>query len=138
MNSYYWTLKKRSILQGTQTALLVLIFLSGSMTASAGQPAEYDVERPVYAVEFISYRTSQPNITYLEAFCQIPTNEFIFIKSKDGFFASYELTITLYDITGYEAAKASLVDSVEVKSFKDIESSKTRLFNSLWLLACAG
>ncbi len=100
--------------------VLFLILLTDS-AALFSKPSDIILDRPVYAVEFISYRTSQPNITYLEAFCQIPTNEFIFIKSKDRFFASYELTMTLYDLSGYEVVKASLVDSVEVKSFKDID-----------------
>lgn len=121
MNSYYWTFKKRSILQGTQTALLVLILLSFSMTVSA-QLAEYDLERrPVYALRFLSFASGYDEKTFLEIFYQIPTTDLQFIKFKEGFFASYELSIALYDLDDVEVVRASIIDSVKVQTFDDID-----------------
>lgn len=96
--------------------LLVLIH----PTSTFSLPSDYDLNRPVYAFEFLNYRSSG-NGTYLEVFGQISTNNLIFVRSKDGFVASYELSITLYDQLNKEVVETSFIDSVSVKTFWDIE-----------------
>ena len=56
-----------------------------------------------------------------EIYGQVPTDNLIFIKFKDGFFASYQLTITLHDSSGNEVVRQNLIDSVKVQTFKDMD-----------------
>jgi len=38
-----------------------------------------------------------------------------------GFFASYQLIITLHDSPGNEVVRQNLIDSVKVQTFKDVD-----------------
>lgn len=76
---------------------------------------------PIYAFEFLTFKSAHPEKTFLEVFCQIPTDNLQFVKFKDGFFASYRLAITLRDSSGAETEGESFIDSVRVKTFRDID-----------------
>jgi len=117
MKSYKLFLTK-AILPGLQMLLILLLFTLP--TTALPTPSGYDVQRPVYAFDFLTYKSGNGEETLLEIFCQIPTDDLIFIQFQDGFFSSYDLTIRLFDPSGNEIVSQSLIDSVKVKSFKDI------------------
>lgn len=109
-------INNRSILQGM---LIVLLFLNRPTTAL--RASEYDLYRPVYAFDFLSFKYEESGKSLLEIFGQVPTRNLIFIKFEDGFFASYQLTITLHDSSGNDVGRQNLIDSVKVQTFKDID-----------------
>jgi hypothetical protein len=80
-----------------------------------------DLERSVYGFEFLSYRADQSEKTYLEMFGQISTNDLIFVKSKNGFVASYELSITVYDQLNNAVVETIFIDSLSVKTIWDVD-----------------
>ena len=117
MKSYQLFLTK-AIPPGLQMLLILLLFTLP--TTALPTLSGYDVQRPVYAFDFLTYKSGNDEETLLEIFCQISTDDLIFIQFQDGFFASYDLTIRLFDTSGNEIVSQSLIDSVKVKSFKDI------------------
>ena len=117
MKSYKLFLTK-AILPGLQMLLILVFFILPK--AALALPSGYEVQRPVYAFDFLTYKSGNGEETLLEIFCQIPTDDLIFIQFQDGFFASYDLTIRLFDASGNGIVSQSLIDSVKIKSFKDI------------------
>jgi len=101
--------------------ILSLLLLVTHPTAVFSLPSGNNLERSVHGFEFLSYRADDGKTTFLEIFSQISTNNLIFVRSKDGFFASYELSITLYDQFDNQVVQNSFIDSVSVKTFWDIE-----------------
>lgn len=81
----------------------------------------FDLDRPEFYFDFLTFRAGKGEKTYLEVFCQVPTNILQFIKSEQGFSASYELSITIYDQSDYQITGSSYVDSVHVPSLDDIQ-----------------
>jgi len=120
MKLFYFISKNRSSLQGMLMASLLLLFLSSPQTVFTVQSG-YEVEPRVDAVKFLTSRSGYREKTFLEIFCQIPTNNLQFVKFKDGFYASYKLSITLHDSSEYQVEELSIIDSVKVKTFKDID-----------------
>ncbi|NIR70770.1 hypothetical protein GWO43_04110 [candidate division KSB1 bacterium] len=104
--------------------LFLLLLVFGSPTSTFTAPSGYEAEKPVYSFEFLTFRGENNAQTSLEVFCQIPTNEFQFVKFKDKFCCSYDLSIALYDSYGNQLAKESLIDSVKIETFKDIDRPK--------------
>ena len=102
--------------------ILFLLLLFTHPTIVFSLPSGNNLERSVNGFEFLSYRAGDGKTTFLEMFSQISTNNLIFVRSKDGFVASYELSITLYDQLNNEVVETSFVDSVSVKTFWDIDS----------------
>ncbi len=102
--------------------ILSLLLLVTHPTAVFSLPSGNNLERSVNGFEFLSYRADDGKTTFLEMFSQISTNNLIFVRSKDGFVASYELSITLYDQLNNEVVETSFIDSVSVKTFWDIDS----------------
>ncbi|NIR48986.1 hypothetical protein GWN75_11290 [candidate division KSB1 bacterium] len=90
-------------------------------TVVLSKPSDYDSWRLPYAFEFLTLRAGTGEKSLLEVFCQIPTHYLQFIKFRDGFFASYKLSIALFDRSNKQVAKVSIVDSVKVNSFWDID-----------------
>ena len=133
MNFDNFDLKNQTSLNGMLVVLLLLLFLS--QTTVFALPSGFDIKQPIYAFEFLSFRAGQGGKTLLEIFCQIPTEDIQFIKFKDGFFGSYELSITLYDLLNNQIACKSFIDSVKVKTFYDIDRPRApRLIRSSFLV----
>ncbi|MFQ5639493.1 MAG: hypothetical protein ACE5IR_16025 [bacterium] len=100
----------------------LFLFCATSLWAIPKPPLnENQTFAPIYAFEFLTFKSANPEKTYLEVFCQIPTDHLQFIKCKDGFFASFRLTISLSEGTGRNVVEESYVDSVKVKTFWDID-----------------
>ena len=74
-----------------------------------------------FAVDFLTFRSVEPEKTLLEVFCQVSTRNLIFVKFRDGFFASSKLTLEMYDYSGQRLFYQSVIDSVKVKTFKEID-----------------
>ncbi|MFQ5637391.1 MAG: hypothetical protein ACE5IR_05300 [bacterium] len=97
--------------------ILLFFFTKSALPLSSGRSV-----KPLYAFEFLTFKRAElGDQTLMEIFCQIPTDNLIFIKYKKGFFASYELAISMQDSLGHEVARQSFIDSVKVKTFKEID-----------------
>ena len=85
--------------------------------------SSYGYERNdlVYSFEFLNFKRGDGEKTYLVVFAQIPTENLIFVKFADGFYASYDITVALQNQSGVEIARESFVDSIVVKSYKETE-----------------
>lgn len=101
--------------------ILFLLLLFNHPTTVFSLPSGNNLERSVHGFEFLSYRADYGKTTFLEMFSQISTNNLIFVRSKDGFFASYELSIAIYDQFENQVVETRFVDSVRVKTFGDID-----------------
>jgi GWxTD domain-containing protein len=131
MDSALSTFTKRTISQG----LRGLFFLLISQTAALSFPSNYDADRPVYYFEFLTFRGSQADETFLEIFSQIPTKNLQFINSEDGFYASAEISMTLYDQSNFQVNKAIYIDTVKVLSLDDIETLKPHVIRFVFMIA---
>lgn len=80
-----------------------------------------------FAVDFLTFRSVNHEKTLLEVFCQVSTKHLIFVKFRDGFFASYKLTREMYDYSGQQLFNQSVIDSVKVETFKEIDRPPDRL-----------
>lgn len=119
MNFSFLFFENRVSSRGLRVVLLLWFLFSIPMEVLPNPLGR--AEKRFYAFEFLSFRDLDlGEKTFLEIFCQIPTDNLIFIKFKDGFFASYELAISLHGDLGNEVARQSFIDSVKVKTFKDI------------------
>ena len=56
----------------------------------------------------------------MEIFCQIPIQNLQFLKTADGYRASYEIAIALFDRNDVQSAGLTFVDSVNVQHYEDI------------------
>lgn len=112
-------LKTRTILQSIQ--MVLFLFLIRPTTVLPLPSSGYDLKQSLYAFDFLSFKYEESGKSLFEIFGQVPTDNLIFIKFKDGFFASYQLTITLHDSSGNEVVRQNLIDSVKVQTFKDID-----------------
>lgn len=74
-----------------------------------------------FAVDFLTFRSDEHEKTLLKIFCQVSTKHLIFVKFRDGFFASYKLTREMYDYSGQQLFNQSVIDSIKVKTFKEID-----------------
>ncbi|MFQ5823969.1 MAG: GWxTD domain-containing protein [bacterium] len=119
MNLAFLVFKNRAITQGTRMILLILPFMI-SPTLVFPIPIDSGVEQQNYYFEFLCFKAGKGEKSFLEIFCQIPTQNLQFIKINDEFCASYELSIALYDWNIYEVARSSYSDTIKVPSFKDI------------------
>ena len=122
MNTLFSTIKHHftsGVVRGTLVSLLCLS--SASIGFSA--PPDYDQvqPRPIYAFEFLTFRAYGGEKTMIEMFCQVPTNDFQFIRFKEGFLASYQLSVTLVDEQENEVGTATVLDSVMVQTFREID-----------------
>ena len=100
--------------------ILSLLLLFTHPTTVFSLASGNNLERSVHGFEFLSYRADDDKTTFLEMFSQISTNNLIFVKSKNGFVASYELSLTVYDELNNKVVETSFIDSVSVKTFWDI------------------
>lgn len=104
--------------QRSPLIFVTMLFLAVSTSAAPNdQPAK---PTQTYAFEFLTFKADSAGQTFLEVFCQIPTESFQFIKTKDGFKAGYEIAITLLDANYTEAASLEHADSVMVSSYNEI------------------
>ncbi|MFQ5769478.1 MAG: hypothetical protein ACE5HX_03010 [bacterium] len=116
MNLYRYLIKNRTGMR----MILLLLFLAIPMQVFT-EPSEYGEKQLVYAFEFLRFRAGQGEKTVLEVFSQIATDNLQFVKFKDGFYASYDLAITLYDQNESEVKSANIIDSVKVQTFDEID-----------------
>ncbi|NIR51569.1 hypothetical protein GWO43_23590 [candidate division KSB1 bacterium] len=101
--------------------LLLLCYSLNFTHATASEPSSHGATGAIFAFEFLSFKSATPEKTFLEIFCQIPTQNLQFVKYVDGFFASYRLSIALRDISDNPVASEAFVDSVKVESFDEID-----------------
>lgn len=101
--------------------ILLFSFVFALSREVVSLPNDGIAKRDVVAFEFLTYRSSRPDKTFLEAFCQIPTNSLQFVKFEDGFFGSYRLSIALHDQSGRQVVEQSYLDSIKVQAFREID-----------------
>ncbi|MFQ5604873.1 MAG: hypothetical protein ACE5HS_16505 [bacterium] len=83
------------------------------------------LQQQSYAFDFLTFKgTAFSNKTTLEIFSQISTNSLQFVKFKEGFFASYELSLGFYNASGAKIHGASYIDTIKVKSFAEIDKPR--------------
>lgn len=109
--------KNRILWRGTKSAVLAVFYLASTAVSVS---SEYDQTQGVFAFECLTFKGPDSS-TLVEVFCQISTDGIQFIKFKDGFFGSYELSITVSDSSNNPVRSASLIDSVKVKTFWEID-----------------
>jgi len=100
--------------------ILSFIFFIAFTSTVFARTAE-DIRSNSYFFEFLTFKTSDANQTFLEVFCQIPTENLHFVNADDGVIARYSLSIELMDRTANVADTLSISDSVKV-SYDDGDS----------------
>lgn len=50
-----------------------------------------------YYLDFLNFKSDQPNMTRVDVFVQVPYSEVQFVKSPNGFSAAYSITISFFD-----------------------------------------
>ena len=112
--------KNLILARGIKLIFLFTLF-SGFSKEAVAHLSDDIKNRDVFAFEFLTYNSFQPEKSFLEVFCQIPTNDLQFLKFKEGFFGSYQLSISLHDKSGRIVLEQSYQDSVKVKAFNEID-----------------
>ncbi len=112
--------KNLILARGIKLIFLFTLF-SGFSKEAVARLSDDIKNRDIFAFEFLTYNSFQPEKSFLEVFCQIPTNDLQFVKFKEGFFGSYQLSISLHDKSGRIVLEQSHQDSVKVKAFSEID-----------------
>ncbi len=77
------------------------------------------LDQSVFSFEFFTF--GREDMTKLEIFCEIPARHFQFVKYADGFYASYEIFVVLFDGEMEPVDRAVYMDSVKVRTFSEID-----------------
>ncbi|MFQ5648618.1 MAG: hypothetical protein ACE5IY_01635 [bacterium] len=101
----------------------VLVVLMGAVN-TPGLPSDKNLEQYGYYADALSFMHSDDSLSFVELFGLIPTHDLIFVKFSGGFSASYRLAVKVIDSSGIVVATQALVDSVKVRTFKDIDKPR--------------
>ncbi|MCG8606277.1 hypothetical protein MJD09_14990 [bacterium] len=85
----------------------------------AGERSADALQQSVVAFEFLTFRGGDQ--TQLEIFCEIPEHQFQFVKYVGGFYASYELSVSIRDERNGLVYAKTVIDSVKVSEFNEID-----------------
>lgn len=76
-------------------------------------------DQSVFSFEFFTF--GRADMTKLEVFCEIPARHFQFVKYADGFYASYEISVVLFDGEMEPVDRAVYMDSAKVRTYGEID-----------------
>lgn len=76
-------------------------------------------EGPNFEVGFASFRSEGVNLSNLLFFYRIGYSQLQFLKERDGFLASYEISLILYDRKGRQINGQIWRDSLKVKAYEE-------------------
>ncbi|MFQ5605253.1 MAG: hypothetical protein ACE5HS_18465 [bacterium] len=89
------------------------------------------IKTEICAFEFLTFRSAHPEKTFLEVFCQIPTNNLLFVKSM-GYF---ELHLIFLNSSGVQVMEETVIVSVQVQNFGEaLEYTPAKLIRSAFLI----
>ncbi len=78
---------------------IILVFLYVPLTAQVeySKGANKTTDVPLFSIDAANYKSKSPGKTKVDFFVQVPYSEIQFVKRSDGFFASYNVTLTFMD-----------------------------------------
>ena len=85
--------------------LLFILFISLLTIANSFAQDQSDSKtkrllgEAIFYHDFLSYKSDKPGITRLDVFIQVPYKSVQFVKSREGFTATYSITASIYDST---------------------------------------
>ena len=91
--------------KGKKMKTILIIFLSififdGSFAQEySTQSSKKNINDAIYYQEFLSFNSDKPGLSRLDVYIQVPYKNVQFIKSSEGFTASYSLTASVFDST---------------------------------------
>ncbi|MFQ5641144.1 MAG: hypothetical protein ACE5IR_24465 [bacterium] len=89
------------------------------------------IETEICAFEFLTFRPELPAKTYLEVFCQIPTNNL----KVENYIGSFQLSIVVFNSSGVKVEEETLIDSVKVQPHDETSiNSPPKLIRSAFLI----
>jgi hypothetical protein len=94
-----------------------------AVRSTVAGPSADALKQPVYAFEFLTFRAGDQ--TQLEVFCEIPEHRFQFVKYAKGFYASYELSVSIRDEENGLVYGKTIVDSARVSKYSEIEAFRS-------------
>ncbi|MGA9115830.1 MAG: GWxTD domain-containing protein [Bacteroidota bacterium] len=110
--------------------VLVLLFAAG--LAPGGAHAQDRTAPPIvfgspdpYFVDVLGFAALHPGPTRVDVFVQVPCERLSFVRTEEGYRASYELTITLQDSAGSLVAERTWTEEVRVPTFDRTASSQS-------------
>ena len=81
---------KNLILAGGIKLIFLFTLFSGFSKEAVAHLSDDIKNRDVFAFEFLAYNSFQPEKSFLEVFCQIPTNDLQFVKFKEDFLVAID------------------------------------------------
>ncbi|MFQ5648609.1 MAG: GWxTD domain-containing protein [bacterium] len=99
--------------QGWRAVLIFVVLFLAPGSLFSLSPSE-DIRTNSYYFDFLTFKSFSENKTFLEIFCQIPTENLHFVNTDDGILAKYQLAIDLLDGDSKCVDSLSFSDSVKV------------------------
>ncbi len=111
---------------------LLLAAPGRAQVESAAAPAEE--ERTFFQIDAISFASLDSALSRLDVFVQVPYENLSFTKGDEGYSASYEIQISIYDSLGRLATEKLWTEQVKTATFDESVSSQAysltqRVFN---------
>ncbi|MFQ5864800.1 MAG: GWxTD domain-containing protein [bacterium] len=122
-------LVKRAMSQGMRVILLIAFISLPTLVFPL--PIDYSIDPQSYSFEFLSFKAEDDEKSYVEIFCQIPTQNLQFVSSNGEFCASYELSIALFDWKEYRVVGSTHRDTVKASAIENIDPFKLVRFTFL-------
>lgn len=83
-----------------------------------------NVVKTYYYLDFLNFKSEQSGSTRVDVFVQVPYTEVQFVKSANGFSASYSITISVFSENKEKLiTEKSWTEKLEVKDFEQTQSS---------------
>ncbi len=99
--------------QGMRTLLSTLVLVCSVSSLFAAATAD-DIRATSYHFDFLTFKSAAEDKSFLEVFCQIPTENLHFVNTNDGVLAQYHLDIKLENARDEHVERLSYQDSVKV------------------------
>ncbi len=110
----------RLVYRGSLVFLLALLFnLRPFPLQSQVELGDQHREGPSFRVDYISFKSEGTDLTNLLCFYKIGYSELQFLKRGDGFQASYEISLIIYDHKGRQVNGQIWRDSLRVKTYQE-------------------
>jgi hypothetical protein len=112
-------------------ALHIIIMQSAAVAQveiAQSKKAEDEVAYQVDAISFASSRSAQSR---MDVFVKVPYENLSFVQREGIYYASYELTINVYDSAGRLANEQLWTEEVKAETFEESVSSHTYRFGLL-------
>ncbi len=104
--------------------LSILISVSAFPQFEKNQRQNSNVTRTHYYLDFLNFKSDQNGMTRVDVFVQVPYTEVQFVKSANGFSASYSITISVFDENKEKLiSEKSWTEKLEVKDFEQTQTT---------------